>query len=60
MSYFILFMCFYTHIGYQVCSTAQFPDLKQCQHSASKIKKQAEPSALWCQQVKNNHHIKGD
>lgn len=57
MIYYILFMCFNIQTtgfqdGFQVCSSAQFPDLKQCQYSASKIKKLTKKSSLWCQEVR--------
>jgi hypothetical protein len=50
---YILFMCFNVHSG-QVCSTASFPDLAQCQHSKKIVELKVRSSShFWCQEVRN-------
>lgn len=53
MTYYILFMCFLSSHGFDNCSTAQFPDLKQCQYSAQKVKDLSYSiEKIWCQEVR--------
>jgi len=51
MSYFILFVCFNVHGG-PTYMTAQFPDLKQCLHSAKVVDRKVYVAQAWCQEVK--------
>lgn len=55
MTYYILFMCFPGALLSNIdgtCSSAQFPDVKQCLYSMEKIKKVAQPRKIWCQEVR--------